>query len=363
MVVTPGNQSSDQDRVIIVDKAFLKPTSDKLRGVELFNLHLVRELMALGYKVTFVSLRSWQSRIFSVLESNKPDFLWVPNLGNAAISALLVPWLLRDQQHDTLLIGNVGKGLIPLIRKLTKPGRFKKTVCIAHRESCDRFAQLCADIDCTVVAVSGGIARSFDGANCSRVAVDYGIMNADQFHPPAQETTASDEKINFCVLGMLDNAWKGSDTAVAAFRALPAAVRNRYQLHLASFSSPPDYPEDGITVYPWMPHEKIAELLQSMDVMIVPSRDEHVMRETFSQAMVQGMLCGLPLLTNDLPVLTEKLDNGGGLIFHDVEELARQMVQLADDAPLRKRLGAEGRATALERYVWNTERFAARYLT
>jgi len=204
MVVTPENQSSDQDRVLIVDKAFLKPTSDKLRGVELFNLHLVRELMTLGYKVTFVSLRSWQSRIFSVIESNKPDFLWVPNLGNAAISALLVPWLLRDQQHDTLLIGNVGKGLIPLIRKLTKPGRFKKTVCIAHRESCDRFAQLCADIDCTVVAVSGGIARSFDGANCSRVAVDYGIMNADQFHPPAQKATAPDEKINFCVLGMLD---------------------------------------------------------------------------------------------------------------------------------------------------------------
>ena len=35
---------------------------------------------------------------------------------------------------------------------------------------------------------------------------------------------------------------------------------------------------------------------------------------------------------------------------------------LADDPALRSRLGREARATALARYVWDTDRFISRYL-
>ena len=86
------------------------------------------------------------------------------------------------------------------------------------------------------------------------------------------------------------------------------------------------------------------------------------MRETFSQAMVQGMLSGLPVLANDLPILTEKLDQGGGLVFRTPAELTGLMARLLADAPLRERLGGEARATALARYVWDTARFARTYL-
>ena len=104
------------------------------------------------------------------------------------------------------------------------------------------------------------------------------------------------------------------------------------------------------------------DFLRRMDVMIVPSRDEEIMRETFSQAMVQGMLTGLPVIASDLPVLSEKLDRGGGLTFRTVADLREMIARLVRDADLRRRLGAEARRTAAERYVWSTKTFVERYL-
>jgi glycosyltransferase involved in cell wall biosynthesis len=163
-------------------------------------------------------------------------------------------------------------------------------------------------------------------------------------------------------MGMLDNAWKGADTAIEAFRLLPEALRGRVRLHLASYSSPPPFDDDRIRAYAWMPLTDIPEFLRGMDVMLAPSRDEGVMRETFSQAVVQGMLTGLPVLVSDLMVLREKVDAGGGHVVRDAAELAQRMAELAGDPARRARLGAEARAIALERYVWDTARFVRRYL-
>jgi glycosyltransferase involved in cell wall biosynthesis len=112
-----------------------------------------------------------------------------------------------------------------------------------------------------------------------------------------------------------------------------------------------------------MPPTDVPEFLRFMDAMLVPSRDEGVMRETFSQAIVQGMLTGLPVCASNLPVLTEKLDAGGGLIFDSASQLAEHMQTLVADPALCRRLGEEGRRTALARYVWSTAAFVDRFLT
>ena len=69
------------------------------------------------------------------------------------------------------------------------------------------------------------------------------------------------------------------------------------------------------------------------------------------------MLTGLPLIVNNLPILTEKLDTGGGLVFSDINGLVEAMCQFAEDAQLRRKIGEQGRKTALERYVWSTQKF------
>ena len=84
--------------------------------------------------------------------------------------------------------------------------------------------------------------------------------------------------------------------------------------------------------------------------------------ETFSQTTVQGMLTGLPVVHTSIPPFMEKFDDGGGLRADTPAEMADALVRLADDAELRARLGREARATALARYVWDTNRFIKRYL-
>lgn len=344
--------------VLFLDKVFLKRAPDTWRGVELFNLHLLRDLVSLGHPVTLVAEASWQAAVEEFVGPHRPEFLWFTARGPDALATLLAGWRLRGRAFDRLLVGNVGQGLLPLLRHLHRRAAFARAVLIAHREAAPAFVRAWSRWPGCVVAVNEKIAAPFRVARGGPVRVDYGIFNSARFVPPAHRAAAP---VRCIVLGALDNAWKGADTAQAAFALLPAEVRAGAELHLASFRNPPAVGEH-VKAHPWLPADAIPGLLQGMHVMICPSRDEVVMRETFSQAMVQGMLTGLPLVVNDLPILTEKLDQGGGLIFRNEAQLAEHLTTLIRDRDLRERLGAEARRTALERYVWDTARFARRYL-
>lgn len=344
--------------VLFLDKVFLKRAQDPLRGVELFNLNLLNELLALGYPVTLVAEKSWREPVLAATEKSTVTGLWFGALGPDALGVLAAAWRLRVRRFDRLLVGNVGNGLIPLLKRLNRRRAFGRAVLIAHREASVRFVRLWSRLPGCVVAVNEQIARPFRQGDEANVHVDYGIFHGDRYFP----STARQEKpVRFIVLGALDNPWKGADTAQAAFARLPASFRARAELHLASFRNPPPVAEH-VVAHPWLSADQIPDLLRGMHVMICPSRDEMVMRETFSQAMVQGMLSGLPVLASDLPILKEKLDRGGGCIFRDVDELTALMEQMIKDSARREALGREARSTALERYVWDTRRFAIRYL-
>ena len=235
---------------------------------------------------------------------------------------------------------------------------------VAHREASRRFLRGIAPLPGHVVCVCEPIARAFrEWPVAAAVHVDYGVMDADSFHPAPPSERPRGAPVRFGVLGALDNAWKGADTAVEAFGLLDPALRARCELHLMAYREPPAFPgESGIVAHRWADAGAVPAFLRSLDALVVPSRDEEVMRETFSRATVQGMLTGLPVLHSPLPVLVEKFDRGGGIRFDDAEGLAQAMALAARDPALRARLGAEGRTTALARYVWNTARFAERYL-
>jgi len=201
------------------------------------------------------------------------------------------------------------------------------------------------------------------------VAVCYGVANAGAF-TPSTRVRAPDEPIRFAMLGKLDNPWKGAALAMRALAALPERLRGRVRLHLASFADgPPPVRDPSIVFEPWLEPQAVPEFLRGMDALIVASYGPD---ETFSQSIVQGMLCGLPVIASDLPVLAEKITDGGGMLFPAADPrrpdqwkpgpLVEAMARLADDPALRTRLGVEARRTAVARYVWNTRRFVDRYL-
>ena len=304
--------ASAHSMIAFLEKVFLKrhPAQAHLRGVELFNLNLARELAENGHTVFIAAEKSWRpvfESYFGAVPGVVP--IYAPALPHPFITAICAAFALirrarRDGAFDTLIIGNVGNGLIPAIRILRRARAFRRMVLIAHRETSRKFLRAIADIPGHVVSVCGPIARPFaESGIAAETHVDYGVLNADRFFPleaAGQAGGAPDVqggKVRFCVVGALDNAWKGADTAIAAFKALPDDVRGRCELHLLAYENPPAEPfGPGIVAYPWQDAGALPAFLRGMDAMIVPSRDEEVMRETFSQATVQGMLTALPVI-------------------------------------------------------------------
>ena len=350
-------------RVLFLDKVFLKPRKTNLRGVELFNLTLIQDLARDGFSLTIPIHYSWKNDFKHGPASCPPVFCEAS--GRATLlNGLLAAWRLRRQRYQKIILANVANGLIPAILLMRIFNRPLPLIVFAHRMPSARFRAALPKKTTRVICVNGIIAAEFKKSGFRDVKVLFGHMNAAKFFPAGDARTKadSDKAINFCVVGFLDNAWKGADTAVAAFRSMPKDISAKCRLHLASYRLPPSFPEQNIRAYAWLPTGAIPQWLRQMNVMIVPSRDEHVMRETFSLTMVEGMLTGLPIIASNLPVLAEKLDAGGGYVFKSTEELSRLMADLASNPELRAELGQQARKIALERYVWDAKKFISRYL-
>jgi glycosyltransferase involved in cell wall biosynthesis len=340
--------------VLFLDKVFLRPRKQTLRGVELFNLSLIRDLGREGIKLTIPIHHSWKNTVLEGLSGPGPELCEVGRR-NTLLSGLQAAWRLRRGAYDKIILANVANGLIPALWLLRLFQGRRPLVMFAHRMPQGRFLAALPWPAERVVPVNSIIAGRFRQAGYAGIHEMFGHIDAGRFYPGGPRPAT--DKVNFCVIGFLDNAWKGADTAVAAFRKMPEEARAGSVLHLVSFRSPRSFPEPNIKVPAWLPVGRMPEWLRGMDVMIVPSRDEGVMRETFSLTMVEGMLTGLPIIASSLPVLAEKIATGGGYVFHTMEELASLMTSLARDAGLRARLGAQAREIALARYVWDTKRF------
>lgn len=364
MPTAPTNPKS----LLLLEQGFLKPRGAKpVHGVEIFRLHLIRQLVQRGVRVTIVAENSW-GRIFEDRLADLPvGTILVPPVAGVAGAGL---WgairaariVRRDGPFDLLLLGNARLGLVPAMHWAAWFNLARRTLLFAHRDPGANFLDAVSTLSFDVVANSRWVADWYRGHTSGGVEVLYGLPNAERFHPPAGPASADpDRLINFVLLGRLPNISKGQEKAVAAFDAMPPAVRSRCRLHLASFASPPDTGSPAIIAHRWMAAEAVPDFLRSMDIMLTLST-----HETFSQAIVQGMLTALPVVASDIPVFLEKIDpavgGAGGFITRNVSEATEAMTRLALDPALRVRMGAEGRALALERYIWDTDEFVRQYL-
>lgn len=148
--------------------------------------------------------------------------------------------------------------------------------------------------------------------------------------------------------------WKDHDTLLAAFATLAA---DQPRLHLVllgagerlealrhSVSGTPA----GERVHFLGPRTDARRILGLMDVYVHPARGEG-----FGRAIVEAMLAGLPAVAADTGSLPEIVTHGEtGLLFRagDPHDLARQLGELLEDGDLRARLGADARASCLERF-------------
>jgi glycosyltransferase involved in cell wall biosynthesis len=97
--------------------------------------------------------------------------------------------------------------------------------------------------------------------------------------------------------------------------------------------------------------ERIVELYAEAQLAVIPS-----LYEGFSLPAVEAMACGVPLVTTTGGALPEVVGAPGETAMlvppADPGALARQIVDLLDDEPLRDRLAAGGRRRVLDRFTW-----------
>lgn len=99
-----------------------------------------------------------------------------------------------------------------------------------------------------------------------------------------------------------------------------------------------------------VPHAEVPQWLRRLDVYVAASRSE-----SFGVAVVEAMSCGVPVVVSDAGGLPEVVQAGvSGLVVpagrH--EPLAQALLQLMQDAALRRRLARAGHERAQQEYAW-----------
>lgn len=95
--------------------------------------------------------------------------------------------------------------------------------------------------------------------------------------------------------------------------------------------------------------DNVLPWLQALDVFVLPS----YANEGVPQAIVQAMLCALPVVTTGVGSIGEAVQDGTtGLMVapQEPKPLAAALARLLDDAALRARLGGAARLAALARF-------------
>jgi glycosyltransferase involved in cell wall biosynthesis len=92
----------------------------------------------------------------------------------------------------------------------------------------------------------------------------------------------------------------------------------------------------------------LPDYLQTLDIFVLPSGPE----EAFGNAAVEAMAIGIPTIVfSDGGGLTEHIESGvTGFVVRDKDELTERLVQLSENARLRRELGTAGRAAVRRRY-------------
>ncbi len=108
--------------------------------------------------------------------------------------------------------------------------------------------------------------------------------------------------------------------------------------------------EDSIEFRGWLEHDDLPAFLQELDVFALPS-----LFEGFGVAAVEASAMALPVVASNVNGIPDVVRHGKtGFLTppRDAKALADAIAVLVEDAPLRRQLGAAGRAYVAGQYDW-----------
>jgi glycosyltransferase involved in cell wall biosynthesis len=105
---------------------------------------------------------------------------------------------------------------------------------------------------------------------------------------------------------------------------------------------------DAVTILGTIPPAAVRDALWRSDIFVLPALSEGI-----SNAVVEAMACGVPVITTECGGMREAVTDGieGRVVpLRDVEQFANAIEQLSKDRDLRIRMGDAGRARAVRQF-------------
>lgn len=101
-----------------------------------------------------------------------------------------------------------------------------------------------------------------------------------------------------------------------------------------------------------VPHKEVAKYMNTLDVLILPSRTTPHWKEQFGHVLIEAMACETPVIGSDSGEIPNVIGDAG-LIFPegDAEALTGAIRRLMQDEDLRRDLARRGRERVLQHYT------------
>ncbi len=194
--------------------------------------------------------------------------------------------------------------------------------------------------------------------SAGKVVVTPGALRTDLTVPAAPPDRARHGRIVILTVARL-NPRKGQLQVIEALKRLPPAQQARLEYRLVGCHSKDNYEtllktaaEDAnfpVKFLGDIPDEKLGAVYADADIFAMTSMPHRQSVEGFGLVYLEAGAHGLPVVAHDIGGVAEAVLHGEtGLLVApgDTSALTAALAQLIDDAALRQRLGAAGRARA-----------------
>lgn len=107
-----------------------------------------------------------------------------------------------------------------------------------------------------------------------------------------------------------------------------------------------------------IPYQRLPELMNCMDVLVLPSLTTPTWKEQFGRVLIEAMACGVPVIGSSSGEIPNVVGECGLIVPEgNAEALASALERLAGDAQLRAHFAKLGRERVLENYAWDVIAF------
>ncbi len=190
-------------------------------------------------------------------------------------------------------------------------------------------------------------------------------LSVHRYQPPRVPENPALETLKLLYFGTL-SAWQGVNLAVDALAlyrrdfdaqlTIVGPARGKQVAQLEKLAHKLGVAE-AVTILEARPQTELNALMHQADVIVAPlkANDRNVVQGCCPLKVLEGMASGTPVITSDLPVVTDLGENERHFLAvrpSSSKAIKDAMLRLQVDVDLRKRLSVEGRSHVKNHYTW-----------